>query len=416
MEKTDIKPENPFFTSIDIPNEFFCDRLQETQKLIEHIKNGSNIVLKAPRRIGKSSLIKHLFKQNSIFERYNTLFVDIYGTKNATDFHAEFQNQLLSAPFAKRAKIKRVFEAMVKSSYLELGNYDTNTGKVSFPKIGFTPATLPKIPLTDLFDYLEHTEKPCLVVFDEFQQIQEYPERMAAILRGHIQQMSRTRFIFSGSSRHMLATMFQLSNQPFYKSAVPMDLDILSADSYIAFCKDMFNYGDKTVSDEAVSFVYNLFSGETYLMQETMKEAYARTPIASTCEKSTILDSIGELLARKETDYRDIFNRLNNKKERNTLICIAMEGIATGLTSSAIMKKYQLDNASSVQNALDNLGPVKMSLIESIAKGTYVIQDRLFELWIASKTGILEQKFDSAETRFQQQRDLISSFNDVAIR
>ena len=166
------------------------------------IRNGSNIVLKAPRRIGKSSLIKHVFGQNAVSRHYNTLYVDIYDTKNASDFHAEFQNTLLHAPFAK--------------------------------------------------------------------------------------------------------------------------------------------------------------------------------------------------------------SRLNNTKERNTLFCIAMEGIADGLTSSSIMKKYKLDNASAVQNALENLGQDKLALIEKIAKGKYVLQDRLFELWIASKNGVLEEKYENAEKRFHIQREIAS--------
>ena len=398
--------ENPFFTVTDIPDEFFCDRRQETTKIISLIRNGSNIVLKAPRRIGKSSLIKHVFMQKEIAEHYNTLFVDILGTKNATDFHAEFQSSLLAAPFAKSTRIKKTFETLTQGAYLELGSYNPISGEIGIPRIGFTPATLPKIPLKEIFSLLKRSEKPNLIVFDEFQQIQYYPERMAAILRSHVQEMSNTHFIFSGSSRHMLTTMFQLSNQPFYKSAVSMDLDIIPLEVYTAFCQEMFQYGGKSIASDAVAFAYYLFSGETYLLQETMKEAYARTEPGVTAGKDVIYAAVWEMLSRKEADYRDILNRLNNQKERNTLYCIAMEGIARGLTSSSMMKRYHLDNASAVQNALENLSSDKLGLIERIAKGTYVLQDRLFELWLAVKTGLLEDKYQYARERFLRQREI----------
>lgn len=406
MSKFSVKTENPFFTGIEIPDEFFCDRAKETETIIRLIDNGSNIVLKAPRRIGKSSLLYHVFNQNKVKAKYNTLFVDIYGTKNAADFHAEFQNSLLAAPFAKRAKIKKNFEAMAHGAYLSLGSYDTVAGSISLPKIGFTPVTMPKIPLEELFGFLENCGKPVLVVFDEFQQIEEYPERMAAILRKHIQKLNNVRFIFSGSSRHMLTTMFQLSNQPFYKSAVSMDLDILPMESYKAFCMDMFRYGNKSIDASAIEFAYYLFGGETYLMQEAMKESYTRISTGEIAGKETVLAAISEMLFRKDTDYRDIMNRLNSQKERNTLYCIALEGIASGITSSQTMKKYQLDNASAVQNALENLGQDKLSIIERIAKGTYVVQDRLLELWLASKSGLLESKYANAEQRFFRQREI----------
>ena len=406
-------PNNPFFTGIDIPDEYFCDRKQETEGMIRLVKNGSNIVLKSPRRIGKSSLIKHLFCQKEIKENYNTLFVDIFGTKNATDFQVELQRSFLNASFAKGTKLQKEFETALKSLYVDLGSYDPVSGTLQLPKVGISPANLPIIPMDEIFGLLERQARPALVVFDEFQQIAYYPERMAAILRGHVQQMNNTRFIFSGSSRHMLTTLFQISNQPFYKSAVPMDLDILDLSAYKTFCKDMFDKGRRTISPDAIAFVYYLFVGETYLMQELMKEAYACSSEGDVLDKEFLQSSLLKVLGRKDTDYRDILNRLDNKKERNTLFCIASEGIATKITSSAMMKKYALDNASSVQNAIEKLMDEKLPLIDRIAKGTYVIQDRLLELWIAWKTGTLEIKFQDAENRFHRQRAIMESIPGI---
>ena len=60
-----------------------------------------------------------------------------------------------------------------------------------------------------IFRYLESADKPCIVCFDEFQQIAKYPEKnVEALLRSHIQHMRNARFIFSGSERHLLEEMF----------------------------------------------------------------------------------------------------------------------------------------------------------------------------------------------------------------
>ena len=95
------KPNNPFFTGINIPNEYFCDRENETKDIIKRIENGKNIVLKSPRRIGKSSLIMHVFAQDEVRKKYNTLFVDINGTRDMDGFITEFKNAFLDAPFAR---------------------------------------------------------------------------------------------------------------------------------------------------------------------------------------------------------------------------------------------------------------------------------------------------------------------------
>ena len=46
--------KNPFVIIGDIPEPYFCDREDETQKIIRTITNEGNIVLMSPRRMGKS--------------------------------------------------------------------------------------------------------------------------------------------------------------------------------------------------------------------------------------------------------------------------------------------------------------------------------------------------------------------------
>ena len=39
MTKVSALPANPFFSGIDIPDEYFCDRKVETAEIIKHIEN-----------------------------------------------------------------------------------------------------------------------------------------------------------------------------------------------------------------------------------------------------------------------------------------------------------------------------------------------------------------------------------------
>lgn len=403
-----FRPVNPFFTdTTDIPDEYFCDRKKETEDIIAHIVNGSNLVLKAPRRIGKSSLIKHVFSQPKIKDNYNTLYVDIYGTKNASDFRQELQRNFLNAPFAKDSKAKKNIESYLKSIQLDLGSYSESG--FSLPKVGIGNFQAPQYAIDEIFNWFEKADKPGLIVFDEFQQIQDYPERMAGILRSYIQQMNSTRFIFCGSSKHMLNNMFSNYNQPFFNSAKSLDLDIIGLNAYTDFVSAIFESYGKTIDTEAIEFTYYLFSGNTYLMQELMKGVFARTDSGSNADKPLLLQCLTGMINDKDADYRETLNRLNSKKERNTLFCIAGEGIAKGLTSTAIMKRYDLDNASSVQNALENLCGEDLKIAVRIAKGVYMLQDRLFELWIASRGGYLDLKLSNPKERFEEERRILEA-------
>ena len=398
------RPDNPFFTTINIPDDYFCDRKQETHDLIKSLQNGYNIVLKSPRRIGKSSLIKHVFYQPEIAGAYNTLYIDIYGTKCAADFIREFQNGFLNAPFAKLERGRKSVLAMLRNLYFEV--LTTPGGELSSARIGIDSTERISLTLQEMFNYLEKTDKPNIVVFDEFQQIQYYPERMSAILRSFVQQMNNTHFVFSGSSRHLLSQMFDMPNEPFYKSAKSMDLDLISLESYREFCKYMYSLYGKDINDDAIDLVYYLFCGNTYDMQQVMKAAFADAGKSRAVDTDAIVSTVQQILSEKDKDFRENLNRLDNQKERRVLFCIASEGLATGLTSSSMMKRYGLDNASSVQNALRNLCGDNLNMVAKVGRSHYKLQDKFFELWLAQMNHVFEGKITSAKKTFEDLREI----------
>ena len=61
--------ENPFILRGYISDAYFCDREKETIDLIREIKNGNNITLIAPRRIGKTGLVQHVYAQEEIKDK-----------------------------------------------------------------------------------------------------------------------------------------------------------------------------------------------------------------------------------------------------------------------------------------------------------------------------------------------------------
>ena len=91
-----MKPNNPFLISGYYSPEYFCNRERETQTITDALYNGRNLTLIAPRRMGKTGLIKHVFhrlkeQQADIV----TLYMDIYSTQNLGDFVRLLANTVL---------------------------------------------------------------------------------------------------------------------------------------------------------------------------------------------------------------------------------------------------------------------------------------------------------------------------------
>lgn len=54
---------NPFIVTGKIEPEYFCDRIQESARLIKSVTNGNNMVIISPRRMGKTGLIQFCYEK-----------------------------------------------------------------------------------------------------------------------------------------------------------------------------------------------------------------------------------------------------------------------------------------------------------------------------------------------------------------
>lgn len=57
---------NPFVIIGNIPPELFCDRREESARIVRILTNQGNMLLMSSRRMGKSGLVKYCFELPAI--------------------------------------------------------------------------------------------------------------------------------------------------------------------------------------------------------------------------------------------------------------------------------------------------------------------------------------------------------------
>ena len=360
-----------------IPAELFCDREKESDKLIHYLTNGNHVVLISPRRMGKTGLIHHCYDDVRIREEYLTFFVDILHTSNLREFTFNLSRSIYKELVPRGKRLAKGFIQALKSLSGTISIDTLNGG----PKFGVELGDIANAELTleEIFDYLDRANKPCIVAIDEFQQITHYPEKnVEALLRGHIQQMQNCNFVFAGSERSIMTQMFSSSARPFYQSADTLELNEIPFDIYSDFARRLFLEARKSVDDECLRYVYDLFQGHTFYMQKVFNEAFALTGKGGACKLDTILEAIDRILSDKETTYMEILSALS-EKQKPILYAIAAEGMASRVTSLAFAKKHNLESASAIQSAIKQL--LNQNLITEIHK-EYSVTDKFFTLWI----------------------------------
>ena len=69
--------ENPFIVTGKIKPEYFCDRVEESGRLVRSIlSGGENVVIISPRRLGKTGLINFCFEKPEVKEKVTTIIRD----------------------------------------------------------------------------------------------------------------------------------------------------------------------------------------------------------------------------------------------------------------------------------------------------------------------------------------------------
>jgi AAA+ ATPase superfamily predicted ATPase len=375
------KTNNPFLLLGYENPKYFCDRKTETGKIIDALKNGRNITLISPRRMGKSGLIHNVFYYLSKQKDSVCYYIDIYNTKSLQDFVRLFAEEITGSLDAKSKKIIDSLFSFFKSVRPVI-TADELTGK---PKITleFVQGRT-KESLKEIFNYLSSSNKMCYIAIDEFQQITNYKddEGVEALLRSYIQRMTNVRFIFSGSQKHIMEQMFTSASQPFFQSTQMLQLGAIPLTEYARFIIEHFETANKHITYDAIDHVYSIVEGHTWYMQMFFNRLYSLDE--KTIEKGHLTALLSDILQENEITYQT-YCKLITDKQLNLLIAIASEGSVKEPTAVEFVSKYGLGSTSTISLSLKTL-LAKELLLENT--GAYFVYDRFFALWLKINFGI----------------------------
>lgn len=371
--------ENPFIITEKIVPEYFCDRERESAQMIKLLKNGNNIVLISPRRLGKTGLIQFCFEDKDIKDNFLTIYLDILSTSNLQEFTFLLGREVFDTIRNRGEKIWKSFLNSVKSIAGKIG-FDPISGLPSL-NLQLGDVVKPEYTLKEIFQYLSHAEKPCVLAIDEFQQVTNYPEKnVEALLRSHLLQINNVRMIFSGSERHILSGIFMESSRPFYQSASMMDLHAIPRDIYADFIIRQFERKRKHISRRLAEKIYDTFDGTTFYIQRVSNAVFSNTPFEGEAGEEILSHSMDEILGSFDTIFRMRLSALT-LRQKELLLAIASEKVVEKITSASFIRNHSLASASAIQTALKSL--MKDGIVIKSEKG-YLIDDRFFQLWLQS--------------------------------
>ena len=367
-----MRSQNPFPVYGYLGPDFFCDRERETEKLVEAIENGRNVTLIAPRRLGKTGLVHHVFHRLRASGEYTCIYLDIYAVKTLPAFVSLFAREVFSALETGMEKVVKTAGQFLRSCRPNM-TIDAVSG---LPSFSFSlDGSAAETTLKETFDYLNMRKEKIVIAIDEFQQVGDFPEGSAeALLRGFIQQVPQVRFIFAGSKFHLMREMFLSAKRPFYKSTQNLSLGTIACETYYAFANRFFTAAGRNLDEAAFARAWRLVDGVTWEVQTVLNRLWARE------EKQVGDEAVSavfeEILAENEEEYRNVLANLSVNDAR-VLTSVGKAGKVTQPTGREFLQTTGL-SASSVSLCLDRLVNAQL-----VYRDEYCcVYDRFFGLWL----------------------------------
>jgi hypothetical protein len=325
--------------------------------------------------MGKSSLVKYHFK--NISKNTDCIYSDIFPAMNFNEMTEIIVNSI-TRQYGVSAKdyLLKITE-LVKSIGATL-SFNQLTGKPEL-KFGIGHIKSGQKSLEEAFNFLEKGDRQVQIAIDEFQQVRSFTDKNAeTYLRTLILNYKKINFIFLGSNRRILESIFSDNSKPFYQSTQFMYLDEINKTEYAEFIVMQFKKGKLKISLAEAEAILYLCRVHTYYVQYLCNRIYSK---GLNCSVGLIYKTLEEVLKENEPVYFNYKNLLTDIQWK-LASAIAKEDKVKEPLSIAFIKKYDMNSTSSLKRALDAL--LKKEII-IYHEEHYVVYDVFFSLWLKEK-------------------------------
>lgn len=382
MARGSGKPTNPFRFGALALDEAFTDREEEIRELAADIRNGQDVVLFAPRRYGKSSLIWRV-AQSLVGDGVLVAQVDLMRTptkeKLAEKLAKAIHDEIASPLFRARERL-RMFAGL---RIAPTATIDPEDGSLSFSfdargGRADLDATLEGLLALPGRLAAERGRRVALVL-DEFQEVVEIDRGLLKLMRSVFQEQPEVAHVYLGSARHMIERIFNDEHEPFWRSAKQRELGPIPRAPFERYAVEAFGRTGKALDAQVCGAVLDVTHGHPYATQELLYFLWEETPAGESATSERLARALTSTLHSEHAHFSLLWSRAA-AAQRLVLLALAAEQPARPL-SGEYRRRHSLPVSATVQTALAALGAAE--LVVRVGRGEYRIAEPFLAEWIA---------------------------------
>ena len=370
-----------FVYGVAVSDYNFIGRERETKRLLDNFKGGINVILMSPRRLGKTSLVKHVC--NKLDDKdIITVYLDIFGCKSEYDFY----NKLTAEVLKQTASKSELWFEEAKEFLYRL------TPKISFSpepnsdfsiSLGITPKTHTPEEVLQMAETIAIKRKKRIVIcIDEFQQIGEMSnsKQIQARLRTVWQHQKHVSYCLFGSKHHLMSTIFLHRSMPFFQFGDTISLNKIATEDWVKYIVSHFADGKRTISHALAEEICKFTENYSAYVQQLAWLVFTLKEEGETVNEDDVRQAENDLLATNDILFMQMIEPLS-EFQLNFLRAIA-SGIKKDFGLSEVREEYNLGSYSNITRLKTAL--LERDLIEK-QNTRLVITDPIFAKWLKRK-------------------------------
>ena len=301
---------NPFVFNRPVASVDLIDRDEESEQLLRLAEGGHAVRISAPRRYGKTSLLRRLGVEADN-AGINYVEIDFYGVLSRQDVAGRLEDG-----YAKlRPGPQRIARAVIQ----------TLRPAVSVGAAGVRVETRPRFDeqinrrlmgLLDLPVHLyERTGKRTLVAFDEFQALLAVDPGIDGLFRSRIQRHGdAASYVFAGSHPGLMTQLFGAHERPFFGQARLLRLDPLPDSEIVEHVGERFAATGREVGP-AIEPLLDLAAGHPQRAMLLAHHLWEQTPDAGVAAAEHWQAALQEVFAEQDDALRATWDSLEVKEQ-----------------------------------------------------------------------------------------------------
>ena len=303
--------------------------------------------------------------------------IDLYAELNEVDVQNSVLSSIGDIIGALETKTQKAFKVVTDffSEFNVSFKYVGTKIQVDFSKTRRSPAKTIMDTLKKFDTLLKKRKIKAVLFFDEFQKLNQIAESIAieASIRHVAQESKNISFIFSGSNRNLLSSLFDDQKKPLYKLCDRMVLDRISENDYIPFIKKKFQIrNENNLSEKIIQAILDTTERHPYYVNVLCHKLWTKMTFPTENEVKEIWHYYAMTEKSNVTNEIDLLSA----NQAKMLIAIAKYGGEFSTTSREFLALTRFSTSSALQS-LATL--VKKDYVQENGQGKYVLVDPLIK-------------------------------------